>query len=396
MNLAHALAGYWLENESRMSPATIAGYRWAFRRFTDYIGGQRDVASITSDDIRRFLTYLRDEDLAGKSRYNVWVALSSFWSWAEREPALRLKHVIRGVIQQPKYTQKKIVPYNQAELMAMIEACEHSAGWTSRNGRLIHSLRDTALRDRAIIILLVDTGLRASELCGLKIRDYSQDSGSVDVVGKGDKERIVYAGANARKALWRYLATRPSAAAGPHTGWPHCAVGMQSAVDSAIGLPSRSTSASRMLGFVTPPDVSRNFIIPLLDDFKGAESLLQPSARKPYETSGVDTLDHRTNELYCQTVGMCAVRQGQATAGGSDWKERRPGVMDFRPNWLPSRLIPHHPPERKTGLRSSKCCAKGRSWKQRRCLNGCVNRNQGGTEPASCASFSDGSSAGEY
>ena len=213
MNLAHALAGYWLENESRMSPATIAGYRWAFRRFTDHIGGQRDVSSITSDDIRRFLTHLRDDDLSGKSRYNVWVALSSFWSWAEREPALRLNHVIRGVIQQPKYTQKKIVPYTQAELMAMIEACEHSAGWTSRNGKLVHSLRDTGLRDRAIIILLVDTGLRASEICGLKIRDYNHESGAVDVLGKGGKERIVYAGINARKALWRYLATRPNAIA---------------------------------------------------------------------------------------------------------------------------------------------------------------------------------------
>jgi hypothetical protein len=62
--------------------------------------------------------------------------------------------------------------------------------------------------------------------------------------------------------------TKPRTEAGPHTEWPHCAVGMQSALDSAIGLPSRSTSAVWMLGFVTPPDVSSNFIIPLLDDVK--------------------------------------------------------------------------------------------------------------------------------
>ena len=46
--------------------------------------------------------------------------------------------------------------------------------------------------------------------------------------------------------------TKPRTEAGPHIGWPHCAVGMQSALDSAIGLPSRSTSAAWMLGFVTP------------------------------------------------------------------------------------------------------------------------------------------------
>src|SRR3954469_2410988 len=52
---------------------------------------------------------------------------------------------------------------------------------------------------------------------------------------------------------------KPRTDTGPHTGWPHCAVGMQRALQSAIGLPSRSTSASLMLGLVTPPDVRRSF-----------------------------------------------------------------------------------------------------------------------------------------
>ena len=49
--------------------------------------------------------------------------------------------------------------------------------------------------------------------------------------------------------------------AGVHMGWPYSAVGMHRALDSAIGLPSRSTNASRMLAFVTPPDVSRSLTI---------------------------------------------------------------------------------------------------------------------------------------
>src|SRR4051794_6798267 len=84
--------------------------------------------------------------------------------------------------------------------------------------------------------------------------------------------------------------TKPRTEAGPHTGWPHCAVGMQSALDSAIGLPSRPMSASWMLGFVTPPDVSSNLIIPLLNDVKGAERLLQPSSLKQYEARWVDVM----------------------------------------------------------------------------------------------------------
>lgn len=212
MHLKQALAGYWLENRSRLSETTIVSYEWAFSLFRDFIGDETDVAQITSDDIRRFLAYVKDNlDLSGKSRSNIWIVLSSFWSWAEREPALKLKHVIRGVVQQPKFTKKKIVPYTQAEVTAMVEACDFASSWTSRHGKLVNPQRDTAARDRAILILLVDTGLRASELCNLQIRDYNADSGNIDVVGKGDKERTVFAGMNARKALWRYLASRPQA-----------------------------------------------------------------------------------------------------------------------------------------------------------------------------------------
>ena len=53
-------------------------------------------------------------------------------------------------------------------------------------------------------------------------------------------------------------AMKRQAEAGVHRGWPHSAVGMQRASESAIGLPSRSASASRMLVFVTPPDVRRS------------------------------------------------------------------------------------------------------------------------------------------
>jgi hypothetical protein len=55
----------------------------------------------------------------------------------------------------------------------------------------------------------------------------------------------------------------------------YVAVGMQRALDSAIGLPSRSTSVLWMLVFLMPADVSRNFMILLLDNFMGVERLLQ-------------------------------------------------------------------------------------------------------------------------
>lgn len=72
--------------------------------------------------------------------------------------------------------------------------------------------RPTALRDRSIILLLFDTGIRASELCALTIADYDTDRGRLIVRhGKGDKPRYLYPGDRTRKTLWRYLAERTDA-----------------------------------------------------------------------------------------------------------------------------------------------------------------------------------------
>ena len=59
---------------------------------------------------------------------------------------------------------------------------------------------------------LVDTGVRVSELCNFKIKDYAQQQGRLFVrEGKGDKDRVVFLGNAGRRILWRYLTTRPAA-----------------------------------------------------------------------------------------------------------------------------------------------------------------------------------------
>ena len=64
------------------------------------------------------------------------------------------------------------------------------------------------LRDRAMLETLYATGLRVSELVGLKLAQVSLDMGVVRVLGKGSKERLVPLGDEAVEWLKRYLATR--------------------------------------------------------------------------------------------------------------------------------------------------------------------------------------------
>ncbi|MBN1316343.1 MAG: site-specific integrase [Anaerolineales bacterium] len=74
--------------------------------------------------------------------------------------------------------------------------------------------RTTYRRDEAIILTLLDTGLRASEICSLKIGCVDQKTGRIDVKhgvaggAKDGKGRIVYLGKATRRSLWRYLAER--------------------------------------------------------------------------------------------------------------------------------------------------------------------------------------------
>ena len=59
-------------------------------------------------------------------------------------------------------------------------------------------------RDYAIVMLMLDSGLRLSEVTGLQARDVKLDDGFLKVMGKGGKERIVPFGVATQKALWRY------------------------------------------------------------------------------------------------------------------------------------------------------------------------------------------------
>jgi site-specific recombinase XerD len=81
----------------------------------------------------------------------------------------------------------------------MIEVCDLDY----RSGaRLLGS------RNKAVILMFLDTGLRLSELTNIKIDDIDSERGWIKVRGKGAKERVVRIGATTQKALWRYLVYR--------------------------------------------------------------------------------------------------------------------------------------------------------------------------------------------
>lgn len=213
MDFLTALEGYWLARKRGFSPHTISDYSVTFKRFAKHVGSQ-PLTDITSAEIHKFLNRLQDKErLSDKTLSNVWAALSSFWTWAEEE--LKAPHPMRGAVRRPEWRRPEIQPYTKAEILAMLAATEHAAGYRTRTGRRISAPRPTALRDRTILVVLVDTGIRSSELCHLTVCDYEQDSGRMLIRhGKGNKRRTVYIGQTGQKYLWRYLTGRGSVKAG--------------------------------------------------------------------------------------------------------------------------------------------------------------------------------------
>jgi site-specific recombinase XerC len=100
-------------------------------------------------------------------------------------------------------------PDPKAPVVETLTACDRSKTW--KNRQIVANDRPTADRDRAIILLLLDTGLRASELCGVRIGDINMTANSIKVLSKGhaSRERLVYFGKRTSKALWKLLTPRP-------------------------------------------------------------------------------------------------------------------------------------------------------------------------------------------
>jgi site-specific recombinase XerD len=122
-------------------------------------------------------------------------------------------------IPRPKPEQTAIVPYSKEDVQAMLAVCKKSKPYTRSGKRQCSNTRPTAERDRAIILLLLDTGVRVSEvtgdpkndLLGLRIQDVDRRNLRIKVMGKGSKERILPISSSTSKAIWRYLLQRPNA-----------------------------------------------------------------------------------------------------------------------------------------------------------------------------------------
>jgi integrase/recombinase XerD len=204
-----------------LSQRSIVSYEWILRKWAVYTG-EIELNKIASQDITGYLSWLRNDyvprrfngkkhPLSPKTIRNVWIALSAFFSWAKQE--LKLPNPMADV-PVPRYKKTPVQAFSQEEVEKILKACAYSRESNTNTRHKFVMRRPTANRDYAIILILLDTGLRALELCSVKIGDVDIKSGKVEIKhgdeggAKGGKGRTVYLGKASHRALWRYLAER--------------------------------------------------------------------------------------------------------------------------------------------------------------------------------------------
>ena len=119
-----------------------------------------------------------------------------------------------AAVPRPKFQDKPVEPLTRQEIERILQACKYSAVAQTNGRRPFKMQRPTYRQDKALTMFLLDTGLRASELCALRVGDVDMKTGEVTVRhgkeggAKGDKGRTVYSGKGTRRTLWRYLVER--------------------------------------------------------------------------------------------------------------------------------------------------------------------------------------------
>lgn len=177
------------KNVEGCSKRTISYYKSTIENLMMYMKSySKSLRELETNDIRKYITDYTNNHSANKTTLdNIRRIISSLFSWLEEEnyiiksPARRVHKIKTGKTIKTVYSDEEL-----------------------------EILRDNSknIRNLAIIDILASTGMRIGELVNLKISDIDFDKRECKVLGKGNKERIVYFDARTKIHLKEYLSTR--------------------------------------------------------------------------------------------------------------------------------------------------------------------------------------------
>jgi len=201
MDIREAVAEF-LDAKYTISEATRRGYAVRLRIFAAWCEAQGlALEQLTAKHLRQFVADVGkrpgragSEHLHSSTVHWYAVSVKTFLNWCSRDS--EFAELVSGKtfarLQLPRIEQTIIQTFSDSQVQALLRATD----------KQLYSQRD-----KAIVSVLIDTGIREAELCGLLLKHVwlESDDSYIRVMGKGRKEREVPLGRDARIALRRYI-----------------------------------------------------------------------------------------------------------------------------------------------------------------------------------------------
>lgn len=195
--LSLAVSEFLLDRQARnFTPSTLRWYRRCLALLGDFLRAQgvAQVEEVEPTHVRRFLVHLAEQGHTPGGVVTVFTGVRAFLRWYAQEYAPTDWNPLAKV-QAPKRPKERLEPLSLSHFQAMLDTCTRR----TFNGD----------RDRALLLVLLDTGVRHQELTDLTVGDVDLSSGLVVVQkGKGRKGRAVFIGNTTKRALLAYFRHR--------------------------------------------------------------------------------------------------------------------------------------------------------------------------------------------
>lgn len=177
---------------NNLSPRTIDDYCQKLGTFVNFCirEGIMMPEEVTANHIRFFLLEVQQR-CKPVSVHDYYGTVNRFFNWLVDEEVIEQNPMAR--MHPPKVPKELIKPFKSQDIDDLLALCQNNF---------------LGIRNRAIILTFLDTGLRLSELAGIQLQDMDLDRGIIKVMGKGAKERLVRIGKKTQKAVLRYLLQR--------------------------------------------------------------------------------------------------------------------------------------------------------------------------------------------
>lgn len=178
----------------QLSPATIGWYKQVLKKFGEFLDehGIAAVRDVTPTLLRLYLERLRERGCGSITIERTYGGLRCFFGFLSRERMIPQNPI--QLVEKPRVERKLIKPLSLEQTRLLLAQCNQK--------------RYDEHRLWTIMVLIFDTGLRISEVIGLRKDAIDFNTGLLRVMGKGGKERDVPFGINTKRALWSYAARR--------------------------------------------------------------------------------------------------------------------------------------------------------------------------------------------